>query len=81
MHASVLPAVFHHAYGSGYGYHHVHGGGWVAGMVVSALVHALIYGVVFRLMRHLTMPEAILLAGGGLLLVFMWSRSRDRRGW
>nr|WP_321983602.1 hypothetical protein [uncultured Lichenicoccus sp.] len=81
MHASLHPVLFHHAYGGGYGYHHSYGGsGWVASMVVSALVHALIYGVVFRLMRHLTLPEAILLAAGGLLLVYMWSRSRDRRG-
>ncbi len=86
MHALIQPAVFHraafhHAFGSGYGYQHGYAGGWVANMVVSALVHSLIYGLVFRLMRHLSIPEAILLVGGGLLLVFMWQRSRARRGW
>ena len=81
MRASVRQVMFHHAHGGGYGYGYHHGGGWVANMVVSALVHSLIYGVVFRLMRHLTIPEAILIAGGGLLLVFMWQRSSSRRGW
>ena len=54
---------------------------WIAHRAVSALIHAVIYGAVFRLMRQMTTGEAIVLAVvvvGGL---FMWSRSRDKRGW
>ena len=73
---------FHHAYQPGFGFHHGYGGGsWIANMVMSALVHSLIYSLVFRVMRHLTLPEVILLVGAGLVFVFMWSRSRERRGW
>lgn len=76
---SMIHLLYHHHANV---YHHGYGGsGWIANMVVSAVVHSLIYGLVFRLMRHLTTPEAILLVGCGLLGVFMWSRARDRRGW
>ena len=72
----------HHGYAPAYGYHHGYGGGgWISNMIMSAVVHSLIYGLVFKMMRHLTIPEAILLVGCGLLAVFVWLRQRDRRGW
>lgn len=81
MHRMIQLAYSHHAY-PGFGYHHGYGGGgWIANMAISAVVHSLIYSVVFRMMRHLTLPEAILLVGVVLALLFAWSRSRDRRGW
>ena len=83
MHRLIQVAYIHQAYHPGYGFHHGYGsygsGSWIANMVMSALVHSLIYGLVFKAMRHLTLPEAVLLAGAGIILVYMWSRSRERR--
>ncbi len=48
---------------------------------MSFLVHALIYGVVFKLMRGLTLGEAVVLAGVVLCCLVAWGRGRDRRGY
>jgi hypothetical protein len=45
------------------------------------VIHALIYGLVFKLMHRLTLGEAVVLVVAVLVVVFMWSRSRNRRGW
>ena len=82
----LLPVAWRHAYGyasPGYGYHHGFGGGggWIGHMVVSSIVHGLIYGVIFRLLSHLSLGEMVLLAVlviGGL---YMWNRNRSYRGW
>ena len=50
-------------------------------MVVSSIVHGLIYGVIFRLLSHLSLGEMVLLAVlviGGLV---MWNRNGRSRGW
>ena len=61
-------------------YHHTYGAtDWLTHMVISAVVHSLIYGTVFRLMRELTVPEALFLAACGIGLAFLWAKSRDRR--
>jgi hypothetical protein len=65
---------YHHGYGGGWG-------NWIAHMAVSALIHSLIYGFVFRLMHHLTFGEAAVLVVVVLVLLFGWGQSRDRRGW
>jgi hypothetical protein len=68
------------AYHSHYGY----GGGWtdwIGHMLVSSVIHALIYSVIFRLMRDLTLPQAIVLAVVVIVALVVWGRSRDRRGW
>jgi hypothetical protein len=68
------------AYRHAYGY----GGGavdWITHMVVSSVVHAMIYRLVFRVMHQLTLGEAVVLVVIVLAAVFMWGRSRDRRGW
>ena len=65
-------------------YGHSYGGGmtdWLTHMVVSSVVYALIYSFSFRLMHHLTLIQAGVLAGSMLLVLFIWRRSRDRRGW
>lgn len=54
---------------------------WIAHRVVSAVIHAVIYGAVFKMMRHMTTGEAIVLAVVVIAALFMWSKSRDRRGW
>jgi hypothetical protein len=71
-----------HSYGYGYGYHH--GGGWsdwIAHTVVSSIIHAMIYRVVFQLMHRMTLGEALVLVVAVLAVLVMWGRSQDRRGW
>lgn len=69
----LMLAAYHHG--------HVYGGwaNWIAHVSISATIHALIYGLVFRLMHRLTLGEAVVLVGFILLLLFAWGRSRDRR--
>jgi hypothetical protein len=44
---------------------------------VSAVIHAVIYGAVFKM----TTGETIVVAVVVIAALFMWSRSRDRQGW
>ena len=50
-------------------------------MVVSTVVHGLVYGVIFRLLSHLglggTLVLAVLVIGG----LIMWNRNRSYRRW
>lgn len=65
-------------------YSHAHSSGWtdwIAHRAVSALIHAVIYGAVFKLMRQMTTGEAIVVAVVVIAALFMWAKSRDRRGW
>jgi hypothetical protein len=63
------------AYRQGFG-----GGGFGIGhMVVSAIIRGLIFGFIFRLMRNLTLAEGAVLVVVVIGLLYMWSRSRDRR--
>jgi len=65
------------AYRNGFGYG---GGGFgIAHIVVSAIIRGVIFGVIFRLMRQLTLTEGILLAVVVVVLVYAWSRSRGPR--
>jgi hypothetical protein len=67
-----------------YHYHYGYGGGWtdwMGHMLVSSVIHALIYSVIFRFMRDLTLPQAIVLAVVVIAALVLWGRSRDRRGW
>ncbi len=64
-------------------YHHGFGFGgatdWLTHMVLSAVVHALVYGFIFRLLRHLTFGQEAVLVGLVLVGILMWGRGRDRR--
>ena len=65
-------------------YAHHHGGGmtdWVAHMAIPSLIHAVIYGFVFRPMGHLTLPQDAVLGAVVLGVAFLWAGSRNRRGW
>ncbi len=65
-------------------YAHHHGGGmtdWIAHMAISSVIHAVIYGFVFRLMHQLTLEQDAVLVVVVLGVLFLWGRTRDRRGW
>jgi hypothetical protein len=65
-------------------YAHHHGGGttdWIAHMAISSVIHAVIYGFVFRLMHQLTLEQDAVLVAVVLGVLFVWARNRDRRGW
>lgn len=65
-------------------YAHHHGGGmtdWIAHMAISSLIHAVIYGFVFRLMGHFTLSQDAVLVVVVLGVLFVWARSRERRRW
>ncbi len=78
----LINASWHHAYGGGYGMHHGFGGGsWIGHMVISSIVHGLIYGTIFRLLRHLSLGEIVVLTVvvvGGL---YLWNRNRSYQRW
>jgi hypothetical protein len=70
----ITPLAYHYGYGGGWT-------DWIAHTLVSAVIHGLIYSVIFRLMRDLTLPQAIVLAVVVIAVLFAWGRSRDRRRW
>ena len=63
---------------------HAHSNGWtdwIAHRAVSAVIHAVIYGAVFKFMRQMTTGETIVVAAVVVAALFVWSKSRDRQGW
>ena len=56
-------------------------GSWVAHMVASSIVQALIYGTLFRVMRHLTLAELVVTAAVVIGLIYLRARERDVRRW
>lgn len=54
---------------------------WLGHTVISAIVHALIYSTIFRLLHHLTLEQAALLVIVVLGVLFVLARARDRRQW
>lgn len=71
---SLIPMAYHYNYGGGWAE-------WLSHMAVSALVHALIYGFIFHLMRGLTLGQAAGLIAVVFAALFILARARDRRGW
>ena len=53
--------------------------GYFTHMVVSALVHGVIYAFLFRLMRHLSLGEGLMLVVVVIGAVYLFSRAQDRR--
>lgn len=49
-------------------------------MLQSALIHGLVYGVVFKVMHQLGLIPSIALAAVGLIGVWLWTRRSDTRG-
>jgi hypothetical protein len=83
----VILAAYRPAYGYGHNCSYAHGYGgygggssdWIAHMVVSSVIHAVIYRFMFQLMHRLTLGQAALLVVVVLAVLFMWGRSRDQR--
>ena len=73
---------FGHVHSYGYGHHY---GGrwsdWIAHTVVSSIIHAMIFRVVFQFMHQLSLGEALVLVVMVVAVLIMWGRSQDRRGW
>jgi membrane protease YdiL (CAAX protease family) len=71
----------HHMMYGYHGYHGYHGYGpatdWLTHIVLSSVIHALIYG----LMHELTLGQAAVLVIVILVLCFAYARSRDRARW
>jgi inner membrane protein involved in colicin E2 resistance len=65
-------------------HHYGYGGGmtdWMAHVAILAVIHGLIYGLIFKVMNQLTLAQAVILIVVVLAVMFMWGRARDRRGW
>ena len=81
----VTPAAWmHRSYGyhPGFGLHHGYGGGsWVGHLVVSSIIHGLIYGAIFRMLRHLSLGEIVVIAVVVIGLLYAWNRDRGVRRW
>jgi len=76
----------HHGYGyqPGFGHHYFPGGGgggWLTHMIISSVVHGLIYGAIFRLLRHLSLAEIVLLVVLVIGGIYAWNRNRYNRRW
>ena len=50
-------------------------------MIISSVIHGLIYSVIFRMVRHLSLAEIVLLAAVVLWAIYAWNRRRVYRGW
>ena len=65
----------------GYGFHHgmAHGSGWITQMIISSVIHGLIYSVIFRALRHLSLGEVVLIAA--VVIALIYSARRSPRRW
>ncbi|MBN6742292.1 hypothetical protein JKG47_17570 [Acidithiobacillus sp. MC6.1] len=67
-------------------WHHAHSyadhGSWLGHTIVSAIIHGLIYGAIFRLFRGMPLGEVMAIAAVGLLVVgggyWWWNTRRGR---
>ncbi len=67
-----------------HGYHAHASGSWLGHTIVSAVIHGLIYGAIFHIMRGMGMGEVLLVAVVGVAVVgcgwWLWNRHR-RKDW
>lgn len=71
-----------YGYAPSYGYHHAYGGGsWVGHMVVSSVIHGLVYSVIFRVLRHMSLSEVVLLVVLVIGGIWWWQRNQGVRRW
>lgn len=50
-------------------------------MIVASVINGLIFSVIFRLIAHLSLPEALVLLALVIGGAYLWARSRDRARW
>ena len=67
--------------GHGFGGHGFGGGAWIAHVVVSSIIHGLIYGAIFRILAHLGLGEILLLAVVVIGGIYLWNRNRGIQRW
>jgi hypothetical protein len=73
-----------YGYGHSYSYAHNYGGrwsDWIPHVVLSSVIHAVVYRFVFQLMHRMTLGEVALVAVVVVPGLIVWMRSRDRRRW
>jgi hypothetical protein len=78
----LVPVAYRYGHIHTFGYSH--GGGWsdwIAHTVLSSIIHAVIYRIVFQMMHRLTLGEAVVLVVAVIAVLVVWGRSQDRRGW
>lgn len=76
--------MWHHAYAHHAYYHAASSGNhWLIHTIVSAVIHGLVYGAIFRLMRGMSIGEALLVAVAGVAVVgggwWLWTQKRRCR--
>ncbi len=52
----------------------------IGAMIVSSLIHGLVYGAIFKAMRHMPLSEAILVAVVGIGVIWLLSSAFGSRG-
>ncbi|MBN6741205.1 hypothetical protein JKG47_11795 [Acidithiobacillus sp. MC6.1] len=58
---------------------HWHHGSWLGHTIISAIIHGLIYGAIFRLFRGMPLGEVLVISVAGLLVVgggYWWWNTR-----
>lgn len=65
----------------GFGFHHYAGMGWMGHIIVSSILHAMIFHLVFRGMSHLSFGEGVLLVVAVIGAVYWFNRRRPYRRW
>lgn len=54
---------------------------WLIHMVIGSIVNGLIFSLIFRVMRHLSTGEAVLLVVVVIGGLFLWVRTQSRPRW
>ncbi|MBU2721794.1 hypothetical protein [Acidithiobacillus ferridurans] len=71
----------HAAYAHHFGGFHADHGSWLGHSIVSAVIHGLIYGAIFRLFRGIPLGEVLVIAIIGVLVVgggyWLWNARRN----
>lgn len=53
--------------------------GHVASFIVHAVVKGIIYDIVFKVLRHVGLPETLVIGAVAIFLFWLWNRARPGR--